>query len=615
MKFRKAIGMDACLILVLMAALLLPATASANPYSQGRLAFARGDFDSAMRLLEQSTRSDPSNGNAHFYIGLIHERKGRKGQSIQAYKQAVARRMDADLREKALWKIVLYSKYIGDWGAVSIYSGQFLKYKHHPEMARLQSMAANQGGSSSAEMVRLVQKGQRAEKEGNLAEAIGYYEEAIDIEPDAHSVRWNLASVAMKANQYSRAVSHLQYLDKKDSQWKYSYKLGVCYYQLGKYQNALSSFDRATAQNKRPSGSFRYFIQIGRGLTYLELEDVPRAEEQLAGAAKVKNSALVKGALSRLALMKGDRPGAISNMQAALKEDGQQLDALSVKALLSSDPGDYEKFQDQLYRNTVYQPAYYNSVTLQYVHVLIARSRFDRARTVLDSISSKELESIHGMKFDTAAQSNRALILSTTLAPAPGRGKNSRTELIEEEIQMFLIFDKSDRARSAVEAYKDELALNNPQNTDSQIQPKPTEEPESPAGWLRQNPDRFESIARIELLDYLLKKKQLARALEIASYWIPKSESFKVQASELNEVQSLVSKNEKWANLFGKTLEPEPQDSNPGSDPELKENDSTVDGNSNESTVDLQEENSIPENPQIGEAPAESEEIPETRPQ
>ena len=63
------------LLLVLAACVTIwTSGAVANPYSQGRLAFARGDFDSAMKLLEQSTRSDPSNGNAHFYIGLIQIR-------------------------------------------------------------------------------------------------------------------------------------------------------------------------------------------------------------------------------------------------------------------------------------------------------------------------------------------------------------------------------------------------------------------------------------------------------------------------------------------------------------------------------------------------------------
>ena len=589
MNRKKLFKMDVVAI-ILSAICLLPGhSLEASPYSQGRLAFARGDFDSAMRLLEESTRSDPSNGNAHFYIGLIHERKGRKAQSIQAYKQGVARRMDADLREKALWKIVLYSKYIGDWGSVSVYSSQFLKYRHHPEMARLQSMAANQGGSSSAEMVRLVQRGQKSEKEGNLAEAIGYYEEAIDIEPDAHSVRWNLASVAMKANQYSRAVNHLKYLDRKDPQWKYSYKLGVCYYQLGKYQSALASFDRASAQNNRPSGSFKYFLQIGRGLTYLELEDVVRAHEQLKGASRSKNSALVQGALARLALMQGDRKQATSHMQAALKEDSQQLDALSVRALLTSNPDSYEKFQDQLYRNTVYQPPFYNSVTLQYVHVLVARSRFDQARTVLDSLNAQKIEAIHTMKFNTAAVSNRALIFPSTQQKSPEAKKISRSRLLEEEIQMFFLFDRSERGKAAIAAFKEEMAQRiNQETLEGEGKPaKPVvSEPESPAGWLRMKPDLFEPVARVDLLEFLLKQNNEIRAQDIASYWVPRSASFKMAAAEIGEVQELISRNAKWATIFGeKPPATDTPDVNPGKNPEDPPSTST--GNATDSNPSI----------------------------
>ncbi|MCB1137646.1 MAG: tetratricopeptide repeat protein [Leptospiraceae bacterium] len=570
--------------LVLLSALVFPGlvTLEASPYSEGRVAFARGDFDSAMRLLEESTRTDPSNGNAYFYIGLIHERKGRKPESIAAYKQGVARRMDADLREKALWKIVLYSKYIGDWGAVSIYSSQFLKYKHHPEMARLQSMAANQGGSSSAELVRLVQKGQKAEKEGNLTEAIGYYEEALEIDGDAHSVRWNLASVAMKANQYTRAVKHLRYLDRKDPQWKYTYKLGVCYYQLGQYQSALSSFDRATEQNRRPSGSFKYFMLLGRGLTYLELEDIQKTDKNLTEAARIKSSALLDGALARLALMKGDRAEAEKRMSKSLKEDSAQLDALSVRALLSSDPSAYEAFQDTLYKNTVFQPPYYNAVTLQYVHVLVARSKFDRARTVLETLDRKERENIHGMKYDIARLSNRPLILPGTMAElktaSPGI---PRSRILEEEIRMFLLFGESDAARSAIQKWKEARiptgkeedpdrppsANGQPTNGPSEAEEPEAPEPDSTAGWLRQYPEHFEYIARLELLDSMLAQQEISRARSMAEFWNRRSPDFKKGALGLSRVQSLVETNREWAAMYAPdTLRPENpsnQDSRP----------------------------------------------------
>lgn len=555
---------------------------SASPYSQGRLAFARGDFDSAMRLLEESTRSDPSNGNAHFYIGLIHERKGRKPQSIQAYKQAVARRMDPDLREKALWKIVLYSRYVGDWGSVSIYSSQFLKYKHHPEMARLQSLAANQGGSSSAELVKLVQRAQSAEKEGDLTRAMGYYEEALEIDPERHGVRWALASVAMKANQYSRAIRHLQYLDRRDPEWKYTYKLGVCYYQMGRYRDALSSFDRATEQNKRPSSSFRYFMNLGRGLTYLELEDINRAEENLKAAARIKGSALLEGAFARIALMKGNRGEADRRVAAALKSEPDQLDALSVRALLSSEPSHYETYQDVLYRKTVYQPEYYNAVTLQYVHVLVARSKFDRARTVLESLEPDERKAIHKMKYDTASLSNRALILpgSRTESSRPAFSV-SRTRILEEEIQLFQLFENSDRAATAIQSLREELAASRNANraTDSagpnpadptmenggnpeerentgnvpsgkESTSKETAEPDSRAGWLRQYPERLEYVARLELLDLQIKDGHTGRALQMAKFWNSRSDRFKQQAAELESVRSLINRDPAWAAVY-----------------------------------------------------------------
>ncbi|MCB1168730.1 MAG: tetratricopeptide repeat protein [Leptospiraceae bacterium] len=580
-------------ISVLLAALVFlgPAGLEASPYSQGRVAFARGDFDSAMRLLEESTRTDPSNGNAYFYIGLIHERKGRKPESIAAYKQGVARRMDSELREKALWKIVLYSKYIGDWGSVSIYSSQFLKYKHHPEMARLQSMAANQGGSSSAELVRLVQKGQKAEKGGNLTEAIGYYEEALDIDGDAHSVRWNLASVAMKANQYTRAVKHLKYLDRKDPQWKYTYKLGVCYYQLGQYQSALASFDRATEQNRRPSSSFKYFMLLGRGLTYLELEDVQKSEKNLIEAARIKSSALLDGALARLALMKGDRAEAEKRMNRSLKEDSAQLDALSVRALLSSDPSAYEAFQDTLYKNTVYQPSYYNAVTLQYVHVLVARSKFDRARTVLDTLDRKERESIHGMKYDIAGLSNRPLILPGTIAELKTSSPDiPRSRILEEEIQMFLLFGESAAARSAIQKWKEARipvgreedpdrppsANGQPTNGGSETEEPERPEPDSTAGWLREYPEHFEYIARLELLNSMLAREEMNRARKMAEFWNRRSPDFKKGAMELPRVQSLVESNQEWTRLYApETLKPDgpsgPQDSSQDNPQKIEE--------------------------------------------
>ncbi|MCB1304243.1 MAG: tetratricopeptide repeat protein [Leptospiraceae bacterium] len=539
--------------LSLLISLLGAAPLHADAYSDGRLAFARGDFDSAMRLLEQSTRSSPNNGNAYFYIGLIHERKGRKPQAIQAYKQGVARSMDADLREKALWKIVLYSKYVGDWGAVSAYSSQFLKYKHHPEMARLQAMAANQGGSASAELMRLVQKGQKAEKEGKLSEAIGYYEEALDVNPDAESVRWNLASLAMKANQYSRAVKHLQYLERRDSQWKYNYKLGVCYYQLGKYQSALSAFDRAEAQNKSPSSSFQYFLHIGRGLTYLELEDLLRAKTHLDAASTRKDTALLNGALARLNLLQGKEGDARKRMSAALKEDPNQVDALSVASLLSSDPDRYEKYLDSLYKNTVYQPPYYNAVVFQYVHVLTARSKYDRARTVLESLDETEMQAIEALKFNPADSSHRALILPGSEAELKVTAGLSRSEVMQEEISIFLRFDSSERGQKAAQAYNAAAA----EKASAAAQGLPSEQkPQAPIALLptellRKDPATFEYVARLDLLERLLSRGDEKRALTLSRFWAKRSPDFSRDAMSLPAVKDRITTSPEWAAAFG----------------------------------------------------------------
>jgi tetratricopeptide (TPR) repeat protein len=535
--------------------------------------------------------------------------------------------MDADLREKALWKIVLYSKYVGDWASVSTYSAQFLRYKNHPEMARLNAMASTQGGSSGAEIRRLVQNGQKAEKEGKATEAMGYYEEALEIDPGEHRVRWNLVSVAMKANQYTRAVTHLEYLDRKDPQWKYTYKLGVCYYHLGRYQKALGSFDRATGQNGKPTRSFHYFVALGRGLTHLELEEMARAETLLEEAAKVKSSALLQGARARIALIKGNKTEAMRLANEGLKSDSEQLDALSVQALLTSNPDQYELFQEELFKNTVHQPPYYNAVLLQYAHVLAARSRLEKARSVLQLVDRGELNDIHSMKYSVAFHSDRALIFpgskaelvasrksQTEPAPTspPGNGdrpaatdkpvaqvgperpqplafKSDASRILYEEVWMLLNFGSHPDDADSIEKLQERIRARKEDQTDGRSAEQQTDQPatnaanesnnagpsskkesgvesdlhKAPGALLRQFPEELEAKARLGLLQHLIEIGSTDRAYQMAFFWNERSTEFREKAVGLSGVKKLIEQDEKWNSLYGS---PESEQDSSGGD-------------------------------------------------
>ena len=294
---------------VLLSCLLIPAFFShqaltADSYYQaGKRAYSARNYEKAISYFQKAYRANPGSGNALYYIGRIYDDQRRPTRAISFYKQAVHLRMESQLREQALWKVLLYLKYKKNWEELLEYSRLFLRYKKNPRVERMEALAKEKYDPVLAQIQRDMEKADRYRKERKYGNAIELYRGVLSRRPDYHQARWNLARLRMKKGEHKRALEHFRYLIRRhEDAWDYRYKSAVCLYQLGRYEEASAELNAAEEKNKNASDAFRYHVAYLRGRIALEQADFSAACKALGLARKLHPKRPSSKLLSALAL-------------------------------------------------------------------------------------------------------------------------------------------------------------------------------------------------------------------------------------------------------------------------------------------------------------------------
>lgn len=80
--------------------------ASVKALDEGKRAFDAGDLAGAQAALETSVAKNGRNATAHFYLGMVHEKAGRRPNAHEAYKRALE--IQPDYEEAAVHLAAMY---------------------------------------------------------------------------------------------------------------------------------------------------------------------------------------------------------------------------------------------------------------------------------------------------------------------------------------------------------------------------------------------------------------------------------------------------------------------------------------------------------------------------
>ncbi len=307
----------------------------ANPhYRDGRIAYSRKNYESAMKHFEAAVQSEPGNGNPWFFIGSIQEYQGRRDSATESYRKGVDLKMDKDLREKALWKIMLYYRYTGNWDGLAVYAQKFLSRRDSADVRKLLDEAESKRDPRTAEMQRLMNNGLQDFDKKDYESAEKRFAQVLDMDSDYEPALWKMSITLMEMNRYKSAAKYLNRLIKEDREtWEYHYKLAVCRYHTRQYEASLKSSAEARRLNDDKGSRFRRFTETAESLSLTELERFSEAEKGLGSLEK--RSALQNGILARAKLGLNKDEEAVRLAEAALKEDPVQKDALYVNMVIS----------------------------------------------------------------------------------------------------------------------------------------------------------------------------------------------------------------------------------------------------------------------------------------
>jgi tetratricopeptide (TPR) repeat protein len=194
----------------------------------------------------------------------------------------------------------------------------------------------------------LVQKAQRAERQGDLPHAIQFYGEMLSIKPHWTSAEFHLARAYDSQGRFPEAIKLLNEIIEHDPGIAEAYLLrGKDYYETNQYQDAIQSLNRVL--ELQPGNEQVHFYL---GATYYQLKDYGRAAASYLEQIRIQPQesdllfqliqsyqALQDSALQKIA---GDRDAAYFVMLLEAEKDLRQHDVANgeaqVRAAIAASP-------------------------------------------------------------------------------------------------------------------------------------------------------------------------------------------------------------------------------------------------------------------------------------
>jgi tetratricopeptide (TPR) repeat protein len=185
---------------------------------QGRLHEAMGDFQQALRL-------QPNNADAHANLGVVENKLGRVDEAIASFQRALQLKPDLVSVREHLNRALQHQAGMNP-------------SRGRPAAAQHQAPAAQAHYQSAMAYIQ----------QGQLAQAVGAFRQALQLHPDYFDAHHNLATVYFLQGQYETAVdAYQQALRLKPDHAGAHYNLGLALQQMDRNEEALAHYRQAVA--------------------------------------------------------------------------------------------------------------------------------------------------------------------------------------------------------------------------------------------------------------------------------------------------------------------------------------------------------------------------------
>ncbi|MCK6381598.1 MAG: tetratricopeptide repeat protein [Leptospiraceae bacterium] len=299
-------------------------------------AYSQKQFQKAIKLFQEHIEEHPNNGEAYMYLGYIYESLKNFPKSILMFRKAADLNISTKYKQIIYLKIALYYNYHQDWELAGIYANRLLKVNpKSKDGQKIRDRAELNRGNSSTNSNTVSPDVSNLKKHSNDPEkAIYFLEKAINENRAGEDVRWELALLYMKTENYSKADATLQWLiSKKPKNKNYLYKAGIAKIRLGSYQEAIDLFEESIANSTEKDTKLLFYNNLNEGVAYHKLKNLATAAKFYRKALALENSIVPVIALTRIKYDAGDWENCIKTADTVLEKSTEEPESMMFKGL------------------------------------------------------------------------------------------------------------------------------------------------------------------------------------------------------------------------------------------------------------------------------------------
>ncbi len=314
---------------------------------EAKKAYSGRQYQKAVKLFQDYSKTDPSDGEPYMYLGYIYESLKEYNISTAYFRKSSGLKLSNKQKKTVLLKLIIYFNYIHAWNYVVHYSNQYLSIDPgNPEVEKILSRARGNRGSDHIASVNLQyqdrdksskqEKSKNIEIESKSQVKESKYEKKIDTKKitSEESEIWESALKSIEKSDYVNANIALSKLielfpENKD----YLYKAGIVKMKLKEFESAVSLFNQALKNSNEKNELLNYYIYLNKGIALGKIEKYEQSIESLKKSYSYNKSYLPLFIIMRMKSENGDFEDVLRYSKYILNVDPDNLEALMNKSI------------------------------------------------------------------------------------------------------------------------------------------------------------------------------------------------------------------------------------------------------------------------------------------
>lgn len=322
---------------------------------EAKKAYSGRQFQKAVKLFQEYSRTNPGDGEPYMYLGYIYETLREYNISIAYFRKAVELKLNPKQKTTVLLKLIIYFNYLKAWNYVVHYCNQYNALEPgNQEVEKILSRARGNKGNDHVSSVYLAPQEREREKETKKSEKVPKenhkelkepkepkdFEQKIVLNKEKKELNTEEKILFQEVNklfengEFNKAEIKISKLIEISPQNKiYILKSGIIHTKLKEYSRAISEFESVSKNPSENEDSFNYQLFLNYGLAMANLEKYEPALENFKKSYFYGKSFLPLILVLRIKYENGDFEDTLRYANYITNLDNENLEALMYRAI------------------------------------------------------------------------------------------------------------------------------------------------------------------------------------------------------------------------------------------------------------------------------------------